>query len=98
MARASQPMRGRRWSGRRATELTAEVLAVKGRTCHLCGQPGADTADHLVPRVAGGPNTLDNLAPAHQACNSARQAMTLPQWFATHPLPHRDPLPPSRPW
>lgn len=94
---ARQPVHGR-WGGRRAQEFTAEVLAVKGTICHLCGQDGADTADHLVPRLSGGLNTLDNGAPAHRSCNSARQARSLTDWFATHPLPTRPPLPPSRTW
>jgi 5-methylcytosine-specific restriction endonuclease McrA len=44
--------------------------------CWLCGQPGADTVDHIVPlsvapdlgEVAG------NMAPAHRSCNSRKGA------------------------
>ena len=60
------------WGGRRAVELTAACLAEWGDACWLCGQPGADTADHVVPRSRGGGNELDNLRPAHRRCNSAR--------------------------
>jgi len=42
--------------------------------CWLCGQVGADTVDHIVPRsidlsLAEQPT---NLRPAHRTCNSAR--------------------------
>lgn len=87
------------WAGnaRRRLRLVALVLRVKGRRCHLCGLPGATTADHLVPHAHGGPNTLDNLEPAHQGCNSVRQDRPLAEWFAAHPI--RVPsLAPSRVW
>ena len=40
--------------------------------CWLCGRPGADTVDHVIPRALGGPDTLDNLRAAHRVCNSRR--------------------------
>lgn len=86
------------WGGRYAQRLTAETLAVKGTTCHLCRRPGADTADHLIPRSKGGTDSLDNRAPAHHACNSARGDLPLDEWFARHPVPRRAALPPSREW
>lgn len=86
------------WGGRYCQRLTALCLAVKGTTCHLCGGAGADTADHIVPRSISYDDSLSNLAPAHQGCNSARRAMPLSEWFATHPLPRREALGPSRNW
>lgn len=87
------------WAGRYATERTAACLAEFGTRCHLCGAYGATTADHLVPRAAGGSDDLDNLRPAHQSCNSARQDMPLADWFRLHPLISRDgDAPPSRRW
>jgi 5-methylcytosine-specific restriction endonuclease McrA len=52
------------------------------RLCVLCGGDGANTADHLKPRHHGIDNSLGNLAPAHQRCNSKRQAkpLTPAQW------------------
>ena len=38
--------------------------------CAICGRPGADTADHIIPLDAGGDHSLDNLRPAHGTCNS----------------------------
>lgn len=89
--------RGSDWSGRRARRLTALTLETYGDTCHLCGRPGATTADHITPRSRGGSHSLANLRPAHGSCNSARGDQTLEQWFARHPL-DRDRLKPSRRW
>ncbi|QFG13053.1 HNH endonuclease [Gordonia phage Schiebs] len=87
-----------RWGGRAAQALTALVLITYGDVCHLCGRPGATTADHLVPRSRGGDDSLGNLRPAHGPCNSARQDMTLAEWFRRHPLTAPDTPPPSRDW
>lgn len=87
----------RPWAGRFAAELTALCLATFGRRCHLCGRPGATTADHLIPRNAGGPDHIDNLRPAHLSCNSSRQDMPLAEWFRRHPLP-TDRAPASMAW
>jgi 5-methylcytosine-specific restriction endonuclease McrA len=78
--------------------LTALCLELHGTVCHLCRRPGADTADHLIPRAKGGRNALGNLRPAHKACNTARGGMPLAEWFAKHPVPRRAVLPPSRNW
>ena len=82
----------------RRRAVTAQVLATQGTVCHLCRKPGADTADHLSPRAAGGSNTLGNLRPAHRACNTARGGMPLTLWFARHPVPRGERLAPSRDW
>jgi 5-methylcytosine-specific restriction endonuclease McrA len=86
------------WGGRYAQRLTAATLALKGRTCWLCRKPGANSADHRIPRSKGGSDELENLEPAHQACNSLRGDQDLEQWFAENPVPRREALPPSRQW
>lgn len=53
-----------------------------GQPCHLCAEPIDLTlrwpdrmsmvVDHLVPTSRGGSDGIDNLAPAHAACNRAR--------------------------
>lgn len=67
------------WSGRASAELTGLVLRTFGRRCHICGlsEPPATTADHIIPRSKGGPDTVDNMRPAHKSCNSSRGARDL---------------------
>lgn len=78
-------MTGRRaWGGRHSMLLVRLTLATYGTRCHLCGTTGATTADHLVPRSKGGGDDLANLRPAHLSCNSARGAMDLGEWRASH--------------
>ncbi len=57
--------------GRDYREKRARILK-DSDVCHICGQPGADTIDHKLPRARGGTNALPNLAPAHAACNRAK--------------------------
>ncbi|MBF6483855.1 HNH endonuclease [Nocardia otitidiscaviarum] len=85
------------WTGRRAQALRALTLATYGITCHLCGRPGATTADHVIPRSRGGSDSLANLRPAHLTCNSMRGDMPLEEWFARYPLRALS-LAPSRDW
>lgn len=81
-----------------APRIVAAVLAEYGDTCHLCGRPGADTADHLVPRAHWGTDSLDNLAPAHQhPCNQKRGTLPLEQWFELYPITPPT-YTPSRDW
>ncbi len=72
--------RTRAWGGRRAIALVAAVLASKGTVCHLCGEAGADSADHDPPRSVllregvRNPDALEYLHPAHVRCNILRKA------------------------
>jgi 5-methylcytosine-specific restriction endonuclease McrA len=63
-------------TGRPWQRIKARVIRRDGGICHLCGQPGADSADHLVPYSQGGTNTMDNLRAVHHdvepRCNRAR--------------------------
>ena len=55
--------------------ISRAVIERDGGVCHICGEEGADTADHLVPRSVGGDSTdMGLLAAAHRACNSRRGA------------------------
>lgn len=66
-------------TGRPWQRVKARVIRRDGGICHLCGQPGADSADHLTP-VAQGGNWYDmsNLAAVHHdngpRCNRVRGA------------------------
>jgi 5-methylcytosine-specific restriction endonuclease McrA len=87
------------WGGRRSQLFSRLVFQTYGRTCHLCGGPGATTADHLIPRSKGGdPWDIGNGRPAHASCNYARNNRSLDEWFAAHPMPTRPALTPSREW
>ena len=54
-------------------ETSKGVIVRDGGVCWLCGAKGADTADHVVPRTAGGSDHPSNLRAAHRSCNSARK-------------------------
>lgn len=99
-ARVEPALRDWPWDGhaRRRLGLVRLVLASKGRTCHLCGQSGATSADHVIPHAHGGLNTLENLEPAHVGCNKVRGDLPLALWFARHPVRTRPALAPSRDW
>lgn len=66
-------------TGRRWREHTVpRVLRRDNGICHLCGRPGADTADHLIPWSQFPPDRkveadrFPNLAAAHVSCNMIR--------------------------
>lgn len=37
--------------------------------CAICGKPGANEVDHIVPKSQGGTDDLANLRAVHQACH-----------------------------
>lgn len=54
-------------------KLRRRVLS-QSDVCWLCGQSGADTVDHIVPRSVdiSLAEQVANLRPAHRTCNSSR--------------------------
>lgn len=54
----------RRISGRARQERNRRILAASN-VCHICGQPGADAVDHVIPIARGGDEKPNNLRPAH---------------------------------
>jgi len=51
------------------------VYSKHGGLCGICGEPVSletFTIDHIVPVSRGGPHTLENMQPAHRACNSRK--------------------------
>lgn len=74
---------------RRSTTLRdrhRRAIAAGQPPCHLCGEPinydanhldpSSFTIDHIHPINRGGPDTIDNLAAAHRACNRAKSDRT----------------------
>lgn len=60
-------------SGRPWRQTRDRVVRRDHGRCHLCGQPGATSADHLVPVAHGGAlHDLGNLAACHIDCNKIR--------------------------
>ena len=64
--------------------IVPRILRRDNGICHICGQPGADSADHLVPVAQGGPEwDPANLAAVHHntepRCNRIRGTRTTEQ-------------------
>jgi hypothetical protein len=66
-----------------ATLAKADRLAVyesAGGLCGICGDPvdfGHADIDHIEPRMHGGPDSAENLRPAHVRCNRRRGALAM---------------------
>jgi 5-methylcytosine-specific restriction endonuclease McrA len=73
MGRTVRP-NGRPVNGRNVAAFNAAAFGEYGTTCHLCGRPGADTVDHLIPTSVDPTLRWDigNVRPAHLSCNSER--------------------------
>ena len=50
---------------RAARARNTAVVTRDGGICYLCGQPGADTADHVIPLSQGGADHPANMAAVH---------------------------------
>ena len=65
-----------------AESLRRQIYERDGWTCQLCGGPldvvahpnsdWAPSLDHIVPKSAGGPDSVDNLRASHRWCNTVR--------------------------
>lgn len=86
------------WQGRYAIRMTAHTLATYGTRCHLCGMPGADSADHLTPRSLGGSDQIENLRPAHKLCNSQRGNRPISWWRERYKPTMLHPEQPAQSW
>ena len=51
-------------------KLAAAVIVCDRGICHICGQPGADTAHHLVEKRRGGTDDPANLRAVHRGCHN----------------------------
>ena len=57
-------MTPKRLAGRARQERNRRILR-ESDVCHICGQPGADAVDHIVPWSVSHDDRRSNLAPAH---------------------------------
>jgi 5-methylcytosine-specific restriction protein A len=58
---------GRAWRRKRERVLKHSDI------CWICGLPGADSVDHVIPIARGGTNDESNLKPAHMfPCNRSK--------------------------
>ena len=67
-----------KYDGRSSSQwkrLRRQILA-SSDVCWLCGKPGADTVDHLLPlsQFPELAHDIGNLRPAHKTCNSKKGA------------------------
>jgi hypothetical protein len=58
------PQPRRRSNSRAARRENQRILAASD-ICHICGKPGADAVDHVIPLARGGADTASNKKPAH---------------------------------
>lgn len=76
--RAATPAQKRAYRGTAAyRRVRRDVIARDAGICHLCGGPGADEIDHIVPYADQDPRTRDDLdasqfLAAHRSCNARR--------------------------
>lgn len=76
-----------RLSGGARQKRNRRIFNEKGDVCHICGHPGSDAIDHVMPLAKGGSDDDDrNLMPAHhdvacetcgERCNRAKGARVL---------------------
>ncbi len=76
-ARAKQKNpRGTGYVSFQLSYMQAMVAGSDRDPCVYCGAPGV-TADHIEPRSKGGPNDVQNLAPACRKCNGTKGSQSL---------------------
>jgi 5-methylcytosine-specific restriction endonuclease McrA len=85
LMKASNSNRRARIVGAEGQYTTQEWLDLKtdyGNRCIYCGRKVEQPeADHVVPLKLGGANSIDNIAPACESCNSSKNATPLLVWM-----------------
>lgn len=52
------------------------IMRAHAGICHVCGQPGADQVDHVIPLAEGGDDAEHNLRPIHGGPGSCHARKT----------------------
>jgi len=60
--------------------LKEQTLKRDGYKCKVCGSTEHITAHHIVPRILGGPDTLDNLITLCEDCHKKADRKVKPGW------------------
>lgn len=62
-----------KWTG-----IRQEVYQRDGSNCRYCGQDfqGDETIDHIIPKIQGGKEKLENMVMACRSCNSRKNGRT----------------------
>ena len=58
-------------------------LLEAGDACAYCGAVDQPQWEHIIPRTANGPESIDNLVRACRTCNAAKAARDPYQWYAS---------------
>lgn len=70
---AGSTRRERTISGSRQQARARAVMHMHDGICHVCGRPGSDEVDHVIPLSEDGPDTIDNCRPIHSDPCHARK-------------------------
>lgn len=49
-----------------------KVMKLYNGCCYLCGRPGAEEVDHLLPISQGGEDRIENKRPVHRLCHRTK--------------------------
>lgn len=63
-----------------------ECLDFFNNSCAYCGKQEALSVDHVIPIFSGGSNSIYNIVPACQSCNSSKQHHSIFEWFPKKPF------------
>lgn len=55
----------------RAIRVRNQAILRASDVCHICGHPGSDAVDHVIPLARGGTDDPHNLRPAHHTAPCA---------------------------
>lgn len=56
-------------------------LFMAGEECAYCGAKHGLQWEHIIPKTAGGPDTMDNLVRACASCNQTKACLDPYQWY-----------------